>query len=127
MTPATTDGGGGVSGTDTRAAPCGGRGPGGSTSRSPGERQIYWVSTSTLVLIYVIIYAPAALEGESHMEPGGPMGPRSVLFLRKYFSILARMCFPYVYFRSVEMCGRILCIRILRWLVSATSIIFWTT
>lgn len=31
----------------------------------------------------------------SHMvDPGGPMGPRSVLFFRKYFSSLARMCFP---------------------------------
>ena len=37
-----------------------------------------------------------------HIVPGGPMGPRSVLFLRKYFSTLARMCFPYVYFLSVE-------------------------
>ena len=42
----------------------------------------------------IICYSPAALEGESHMELGGPMGPRSVLFLRKYFSILARMCLP---------------------------------
>ena len=42
----------------------------------------------------IICYSPAALDGESHMELGGPMGPRSGLFLRKYFSILARMCLP---------------------------------
>ena len=30
----------------------------------------------------------------SHMEPGGPIGPRSVLFFRKYFSSLARICLP---------------------------------
>jgi len=32
--------------------------------------------------------------GASHMAPGGPIGPRSVLFFRKYFSSLARMCLP---------------------------------
>jgi len=38
--------------------------------------------------------SPAALEVWSHIDPGGPIGPSSVLFLRKYFSSLARMCFP---------------------------------
>ena len=40
--------------------------------------------------------------------PGGPIGPSSVLFFRKYFSNLARICLPYVYFFSVLQCGRIL-------------------
>ena len=39
--------------------------------------------------------------------PGGPMGPSSVLFFRKYFSSLANICFPYVYFFNVLQCGRI--------------------
>jgi len=34
------------------------------------------------------------LAGWSHIVPGGPMGPRSVLFFRKYFSTLARICLP---------------------------------
>lgn len=43
--------------------------------------------------------AKSRREGEggagSHIvDPGGPIGPRSVLFLRKYFSNLARMCLP---------------------------------
>ena len=58
---------------------------------------------------------------------GGPIGPKSTLFLRKYFSSLAKMCLPYVYLRSVETCGRILCMSSLRCDGSATSIIFWTT
>ena len=38
--------------------------------------------------------AAAALEGESHMVDGAPMGAMSGLLFRKYFSILARMCLP---------------------------------
>ena len=48
-------------------------------------------------------------------------------FIMKNFSNLAIMCLPYVYFRREPMCGRILCIRIFRWVGSETSIIFWTT
>jgi len=47
--------------------------------------------------------SPTAEVDESHIDPGGPMGPRSVLFFRKYFSSLARICLPYVYFLRVEM------------------------
>lgn len=48
-------------------------------------------------------------------------------FVMKNFSNLAIICFPYVYFRNEFMCGRILCIKILRCVGSDTSIIFWTT
>lgn len=45
-------------------------------------------------------------------------------FVIKNFSNLAIICFPYVYFRNEFMCGRILCIKILRCVGSDTSIIF---
>jgi len=38
--------------------------------------------------------SPPVVEVVSHMDPGGPIGPKSVLFFRKYFSSFARMCFP---------------------------------
>jgi len=38
--------------------------------------------------------SPAEVDAPSHMDPGGPIGPRSVLFFKKYFSNLARMCLP---------------------------------
>jgi len=38
--------------------------------------------------------SPAELDAPSHMDPGGPIGPRSVLFFKKYFSSLAKMCLP---------------------------------
>jgi len=38
----------------------------------------------------------------SHIDPGGPIGPRSVLFFKKYFSSLAKICLPYVYFGDVR-------------------------
>lgn len=38
--------------------------------------------------------SPEEVDVASHMDPGGPIGPRSVLFFRKYFSSLARMCLP---------------------------------
>lgn len=45
-------------------------------------------------------------------------------FVIKNFSNLAIICFPYVYLRNEFMCGRILCIKILRCVGSDTSIIF---
>lgn len=42
--------------------------------------------------------SPADVDAPSHMDPGGPIGPRSVLFFKKYFSSFANMCLPYVYF-----------------------------
>lgn len=48
-------------------------------------------------------------------------------FIMKNFSNLAIMCLPYVYLRNEFMCGRILFIKILRWVGSDTSIIFCNT
>lgn len=48
-------------------------------------------------------------------------------FVMKNFSSFAIICLPYVYLRSEFMCGRILCIKILRCVGSDTSIIFCTT
>lgn len=48
-------------------------------------------------------------------------------FVMKNFSNFAIICLPYVYLRSEFMCGRILCIKILRCVGSDTSIIFCTT
>ena len=45
-------------------------------------------------------------------------------FVIKNFSNFAIICLPYVYLRSEFICGRILCIKILRCVGSDTSIIF---